>query len=139
MLTKPPTQSMIAEWKRIYEKYRPTLLPNRKSGAELDSYLKSHYTTYPINTKPANNIVTENIMSTEHHREKLPDGMLPQPVTYFVGENKVFVGIDLVTGFFTVEGSEKLHDELFAFRGLDESDLNNFFLVAEYINCLRNK
>lgn len=29
-----------------------------------------------------------------------------------------------------------LYDELVAWRGLDEDDLNNYYLVAEYIECL---
>lgn len=47
----------------------------------------------------------------------------------------MFVGIDLVSGYFYVEGSEEIYDDLFAFRGLDERDLDNFFLVAEYVKC----
>ena len=26
-----------------------------------------------------------------------------------------------------------IHDDLFAYRGLDAEDINNFFLVAEYV------
>lgn len=69
-------------------------------------------------------------------REKLPPGVMPKPVTYFVGNN-VFVGIDLASGYFCVEGSERIYDELFAFRGLDEKDLDNVFLVAEYVECAK--
>ncbi len=36
-----------------------------------------------------------------------------------------------------VEGSSELWNELFAFRGLDEEDLKNYYLVAEYISCLK--
>ena len=36
-----------------------------------------------------------------------------------------------------VEGSSQLWDELFAFRGLDDDDLTDFYLVAEYISCLK--
>jgi len=36
-----------------------------------------------------------------------------------------------------VEGSEQIYDDLFAFRGLDEKDLNNVFMVAEYVKCIK--
>ena len=43
------------------------------------------------------------------------------------------VGIDTVTGFFTVEGSTLLWDELCAARGLDEKDVQNAVSVAQYV------
>ena len=36
-----------------------------------------------------------------------------------------------------VEGSSRLWDELFVYRGLDLVDLDNFYLVAEYVECLK--
>ena len=36
MLTKMPTQEMIDEWKKIYEENRASLIPNRKTGIEID-------------------------------------------------------------------------------------------------------
>ena len=50
----------------------------------------------------------------------------------------IYVGMDLITGYFQVEGEcSLLWDQLFAFRGLDAMDLENYYLVAEYIGCLR--
>ena len=137
MLTKMPTQEMIDEWKKIFEENRASLMPNRKTGIEIDNYLKTHYYVMPINTDKANKVVVENIMNNEPLKEKLPQGVFPCPVTYYVGDEKVFVGIDLVTGYFQCEekGAEKIFDDLFAYRGLDEMDLKNYFLVAEYIKC----
>lgn len=37
-----------------------------------------------------------------------------------------------------VEGSSYLYNELIAFSGLDEQDIKNYFLVAQYINVKRN-
>lgn len=34
-----------------------------------------------------------------------------------------------------VEGSSYLYNELIAFSGLDEQDIKNYFLVAQYIKC----
>ena len=30
-----------------------------------------------------------------------------------------------------------LWDELYAFQGLDETDIQNFYCVAEYVSCLK--
>lgn len=114
---------------------RKLLTPNRKTGVEIDEYFQRKYSVTPINTGKAKRVVIENIVNNHCFREKLLQGVLPKPVTYYVGENKVFVGIDLISGYFCVEGSQEIWDELLAFRGLDEKDLDNFFLVTEYIRC----
>ena len=83
-----------------------------------------------------------------------PPGEKPIPKTFFVARAglgqrlyheqdelfagmDIFVGIDLVSGFYCVEGSSYLWDELCAFQGLDERDRENFFCVAQYITCLK--
>ena len=93
-------------------------------------------------------------MMNNPHKEKLPDGKSPLPIVFRIGNissgkrlyeqqdgifkgSPIIVGIELETGFFHVEGSRELWDELFAFRGLDETDLENYYLVAEYIHSLR--
>ncbi len=53
-----------------------------------------------------------------------------------IGE--IFVGVDLATGYFLVEGSEQLWDELCAFSGLDERDLENYVCVGLYLDCLKS-
>ncbi len=135
MMTKEATPEMIEEWKKLYKEKRDSLGFNRKTGIELDEYLKAHYPVSPINTDNANKVVVENIMNNKPFKEKLPQGVSPNPVTYYIEEDKAFIGIDLVTGYFCVEGSEKIYSDLFAYRGLDEKDLENFYLVAEYIKC----
>ena len=64
-------------------------------------------------------------------------------------ETDIFIGVELETGYFLVEGverstgefcaekTERLYDELVAFRGLDEKDLGNFYLVAEYVGATK--
>lgn len=92
--------------------------------------------------------------------EKLPNGAVPLPRTFFLenkgkgeifykNENKdseeiwggnitrIFVGIDTVSGYFMVEGSTMLWDELYAFQGIDEADIQNPYCVAQYIACLK--
>ena len=35
-----------------------------------------------------------------------------------------------------MEGSSLLWDELYAYRGLNEPELENYYSVAEYVSCL---
>ncbi|MDE6208176.1 MAG: hypothetical protein K2M73_00655 [Lachnospiraceae bacterium] len=50
MLTKEPTPELIKDWKRIFETYQCLMLPNRKTGSEVDSYFRSKYITM-LNSK----------------------------------------------------------------------------------------
>lgn len=47
------------------------------------------------------------------------------------------MGLEAYTRHVLVEGSSKLFDELTAFAGLDAKDIENDFLVAQYIECLQ--
>ena len=55
----------------------------------------------------------------------------------FVQENPYNVGQD--SGFFCVEGSSLLWDELYVRRGLDRQDLQSPYCVAEYLACLQHQ
>jgi len=160
MITYEPTQEMLEEWKAIWVQYKSQLRPNRKSGVLLLQYLKDKYVLTEIQDKKASDAVSGNVIMNKPYSEKLPAGEMPVPRTFFLEnagngeqfyrpENKdpvdlwggditrIFVGIDLTSGFFMVEGSTMLWDELCAFQGLDERDLENFVCVANYINCLK--
>lgn len=160
MITQDPTKDMLEEWKSIWVHYKEKLKPNRKTGTELLYYLQEKYILTEIHDKSASDAVIVNVIQNESYAEKLPKGMDPAPRTFFLenaekgkalyqDENKdsvniwggditrIFVGIDTVTGFFMVEGSTMLWDELYALRGLDEKDLQNYVCVAEYINSLK--
>lgn len=136
MLTKEPTSEMIAEWKRIFEKYHSTLTPNRKSGYEVDSYFREKYAYQLFDNAEFQQMVSLNITGNDFLRSKLPKGVLPNIQSYQTG--KVFVAIDLCTGEIHVESENieeviPIFDDLFVYRGLDEDDLKNYFLVAEYV------
>ena len=82
-------------------------------------------------------MISECILKNEFAKEKLLKDSKPQVVSYILDEN-VFVGIDILTGYFYVESDDfekmkLIHDDLFVFRGLDDMDLKNYFLVAQYI------
>ena len=141
MLTTEPTPEMIREWKKLHGEYRGKLKPNRKSGAQVREYFISRYSPERYDSDEFASVVEYNIVMNGPNREKLPQGGKPQIVTYKIGDGQVLVGIDLVTGFIHVESedirrAEEIYDELFLFRGLDEKDIDNFFLTAQYIQCL---
>ena len=154
MLIKETTPEMVQEWKAIHVEYRDRLYPNRKNAKEIVNYLREKYPLIEVSDAARDQMVIDNVLMNEPHNEKLPKGKNPHPVVFQIQNNasgkklydkqdKIFkglpiiVGIELETGFFHVEGSSELWDELFAFRGLDEADLENYYLVAEYIHCLR--
>ena len=154
MLTHAPCAEEIAGWKEVFAAYRPRLKPNRKSGEELLTYLRSRYPIRMLADKKADQVVIQNILENESLARELPPRVAPQPVCCMVestgaGEAlyreqdacfagiEIFVSIDLVTGYFVVEGSSLLWDELYAYRGLNETDLENYYSVAEYIGCLK--
>ena len=136
MLTITPTEEMIAEWKRIFEMYHSSLRPNRKSGDEVDQYFREKYPHQIFDNAEFREIVSLNITENDCFSSKLPQNTLPNIQSYKTGD--VLVGIDLCTGEFHVESEDieeviQIHDDLFAYRGLDAEDINNFFLVAEYV------
>ncbi|MBQ8926971.1 MAG: hypothetical protein IJ055_01685 [Oscillospiraceae bacterium] len=136
MLTHEPTAQEIREWKRIFEESRGALVPNRRSGVQVDAYLRAHYPCVPVPSPEMEAVIRENVLENGHDREKLPEGGVPDIRTYRLGE--ILIGMDLTTGFFQVESedpaaSARVYDDLFVYRGLDAADLENFFLVAQYV------
>ena len=153
MLMEEATPKMIEDWKRVWREYRGKLKPNRKNGQEIVDFLRSKYSLTELWDAAALDVVTENVLSNEPYAEKLRKGEKPIPKTFIInragaGEvlyenqdeifrgNGIFVGVDLVSGFYCAEGSSLLWDELCAYRGLDKKDMENFFCVAQYIACL---
>ena len=70
------------------------------------------------------------------HKFYLPENM-DHPNQWGSEITKIFVGVDLSSGFYIVEGSTMLYDELFAFQGIDEKDLENDVVAADYIHALQ--
>lgn len=141
MLTIEPTSEMLAEWKRIFEIHHSEIKPNRKSGLEVDQYFRGKYVHQIFNDAAFQKVVALNITENEFYRNKLPKDVLPNIQSYKTGN--VLVGIDLCTGEFYIESENieevvPIHDDLFAYRGLDEEDLKNIFLVAEYVKLTQN-
>lgn len=136
MLTTEVIPELVEGWKRIFEANRLSLHPNRKTGKEIDDYFRKKYHYQTFDNEEFRKIVAYNIMENEHSRRKLPQGTRPNPQCYC--KDGVLVGIDLLSGEFHVECEDinkaaAVYDDLFLYRGLDEEDLKNYFLVAEYI------
>lgn len=141
MLTTEATSEMIAEWKRIFATNHAAMHPNRKTGLEVDAYFREKYSYQIFDNSKFRKVVELNIMETEFRRNKLPKGILPNIKSYCIDD--VFVGIDLASGEFHIESEDinkviPIYDDLFVYRGLDQDDLQNFFLVAEYIKLAKS-
>lgn len=147
MLMQEPTEELIKEWKDIYDKNKDNLIPNKKEGLEIIQYLQENYSTIEIENQELESIVCDNIVSNEYSRNKL-NGKNPIIRLFEIEDKKLYdiqdkvfkgikiiVGIELNTSFIFVEGSSYLFDNLTAFTGLDEYDIKNYFLVAQYIKC----
>lgn len=154
MLMQEATPEMVKIWKAIYAEYKVQLYPNKKPALDIIGYLKHKYPLIEVTDKGWEQDVLDSVLLNEYDVKKLPDGKIPVAIVYSIintGNGKILyekqddifkginiiVGVEIETATFTVEGSSILWDELFAFRGLDEDDLNNFYLVAEYITCLK--
>lgn len=160
MLTHEPTPEMCEQWKLTWQEYYAKLKPNRKSGHELFVYLSDKHVLTEIDDQKALDAIRLNVIMNEPYAEKLHDSATPSPRAFFIenagkGETlyqeankdpievwggditRIFVGVDIASGFFMVEGSTMLWDELYAFQGLDEADIQNPYCVAQYIACLQ--
>lgn len=160
MIVKATTQEQLEQWKAVWEEYKDRLKPNRKTGGEVLAYLRSRYSLTEVGDQAALQAISENVTENQYLREKLPKGRQPDPRAFYLencgeGEKfyspenrddpevwggtitRIFIGVDLSSGFYMVEGSTMLWDELCAFQGVDERDLENFVIVAEYVNALR--
>lgn len=153
MLMQEATPELLAQWKAVFQAHHDHLQPNRRTGQELLAYLRARYPLVERCDEEALMVVSENVQQNPPLREKLPPGKPPLPRAFTVAHEgagrslyaeqdalfrgrDIFVGIDLESGYFCVEGSSLLWDELYAFRGLDKADIENYYCVAEYIACL---
>ncbi len=131
MITSEVTEKQLAEWQDIYMQKKDSLNPNRISGRQLDEYFKSKYAPSYYDNDKFKEIVYQSA------KEISGETAISDIATYLVGNN-ICVGIDLKSGFFHVESenmeeSIPVWDDLFVKRGLNEADLKNCVLVAQYV------
>lgn len=147
MLMQEPTEKMIKEWQDIYNKNKDNLKPNKKGGLEIVEYLKENHSVVEVENSELEKVVYDNIVLNEYSNKKLC-GKAPVIKLFEVTDKnlyekqdnvfkgiKIVVGVELNTSYIFVEGSSYLYDELMAFTGLDDKDITNYFLVAQYIKC----
>lgn len=147
MLMQEPTEEMIKEWQDIYNKNKDKLKPNKKDGLEIVEYLKKIHSVIEIENTELEKVVYDNIILNEFSNQKLcgknpiirlfevtDKNLYKKQDNVFKGI-KIIVGIELNTSYIFVEGSSYLYDELMAFTGLDDKDITNYYLVAQYIKC----
>lgn len=154
MLMEEATPEKINVWKGIWKEYKNILVSNRRTGEELIKYIKERYILRELNNEKAKKVVKNNILKNRVYADKLSESQSPNILTFIV-ENRdegsclyenqdeiykgteIFIGVDIESGFFHVEGSSLLWDELMVFKGLDEEELQNYFSVAMYILSLK--
>lgn len=143
-----PNEEMVRQWIETFHKYKDTLQPNLRSGKEILAYLKKAYPLTEIHDDEWNERIVE---STSYYTNKADKKKLIINVYTInpINEGKklydiqdtvfkgipITVGIECLTSYVYVEGSSYLYDELMAYRGLDKEELENYFLVAQYLAC----
>lgn len=154
MLMQKASPKMVKAWKAAYSKHRARLKPNNRSASEIMTYVTQKYPLEELPHEELKEFVRYNILNNECYERKIPVGRPLIPHVFHVEhtgsgndlyENQddefkgyeILVGFELETGYFLVEGSNQLWDEIFLFRGLDEYDIDNAYLVSEYIDCLK--
>jgi len=154
MITTEPTKEIIDEWKKIFALYKDKIFPNRISPDLIVDYLIQKYPVLKLENDYYNEIVIKNEKSIPLYAKKLKNGINPHIVVLELqniglgseiykkqdevfNNCKIIIGIDISTGYFMVEGSSYIWDELLAYRGLNEEEINNYYLVAEYITSLK--
>ncbi|MCQ2505300.1 MAG: hypothetical protein MJ103_08705 [Saccharofermentans sp.] len=155
MILSQPSEEQFKEWMKIWQEYAPSLKPNRRGGIEVARYILKKYKTEEIKDAVKAGQYAMAIMMNSHQRAKLPEGGEPDPkifkilnegpgVTLYENKDEIFkdvqdivVTIDITSGIYSVEGSSLLWDELCAYQGLDQDDLDNPVSVAEYVECMK--
>lgn len=92
MITHAPDRKTLQKMKAIWEKHKNVLKPDRKSGAEILSYLESNYPMTEIFDKEALDVVAENVLMNEYDAGKLRGGQ-PVPRAFYLenyGKGKKF-------------------------------------------------
>ena len=153
MIFKQPTEKQLLEWQEIHRRFKDKLKPNKKSANEVLGYLINKYSLKELTNEEHLSVITDNILCSDFFAQKL-GGKSPVVSAFLLlneGNAKklydsqediwhgceIFIGIDMISGYFYVEGSPLLYDEIYAFAGIDSYDIENYVRVADYINCIQ--
>lgn len=131
LITSAVTEEQLALWQQIYRLYSGSLQPDRISGEMLDLYFRQKYMPQQTENQAFADAVRANILQNG-------DPSAPINVVTYLWNDDVYIGIDLISGFFQVESTDtqkmiSVWDDLFVTRGLSAADLKNYVLTAQYI------
>lgn len=148
------TLELLQSYQKLYHEYRASLIPNRKGAEALITYLQETYPTVEITNAEWKEMLRMELLENEFLVEKIMNKADIQVQVFEIQKQgkgnllyelqepiykgtAIIVGIELSTGHLHIEGSSYLDDRLFLYRGLDEQDLENYYLVGRYITLLR--
>lgn len=146
--------NLVHEWIDTYKKHSPLLIPNQKTITEVIKYMKLKYSMVEDKSEKYTSVVIKNITMNKVLAKRIPDGKELNPTVFLIKNEgnssdlytmrediykdvPIIVGMESETGFVSVEGSKELSDEITAFQGLDSDELTNFYLVSNYVRCLK--
>lgn len=124
--------SLTEQWKRVYEKERPNLVPNAITGEELVLYAQNALRAEPVSDEAFCAAIAADVKNNAFFAEKL-NGAEPDPVA-LRGPDGSFIGIDRVSGWFIAE-DDRIRDRLTFAKGLDEKDLDNVLRTVDWLRC----
>ena len=132
MQIKKLIPSLTEQWKAIYEKERPNLVPNAISGAELAVYAEKKLHAEPMADESFLAAITTDVKNNAFFAGKL-GGEQPDPAAFRYRDGTV-IGIDRVSGWFIAE-NDAVREELTYVKGLDEADLENVLRTVDWLRC----
>lgn len=112
----------------LFREFHEKITPNRKSGEDIEQYLQDHYDCNEC----------EDLKLSEQLVDSMKDETSENVEIHIYQVGDLKVAINRTSGAFLVSGDDldekaKLWDELFLYRGLNEEELSNPFLVGTYI------
>ena len=154
MIFAPATKELVKEWRYTHSMYASKLKPNKINAEKIVKFIKDRYNVKEVVDHELLNRISNCIVNNIFFAQKLKNDSLPRIVAFTIMNDEkssalynsqesmwekcpIFVAVDLETGYLQVEGSCELHDELFAFQGLDKWDIENIVRVSDYISCIK--
>ena len=132
MQIKKLVPSLTEQWKKMYEKERPNLVPNAITGEALCEYVMAALNGEPMEGEAFREAIAADVKNSAFFAQKL-HGAEPDPATFRLSDGSL-VGIDRVSGWFLAE-NDTVRDRLTFVKGLDEADLENVIRTVDWLRC----
>ena len=134
MAIKRLVPTMTEQWKTVYEKERPNLVPNAITGEALAEYAQNKLKAKPFGDGTFLAAICTDVKNNAFFAAKL-QGAEPDPAAFRYRDGTL-IGIDRVSGWFIAE-NDRIRDELTYVKGLDEADLANILRTVDWLRCKR--